>query len=186
MSMKTLLNVDQFLELPQVRDDDYNRYELWQGKLVLMEDTPPYHNWIRDQLMCRIAGFVGPTESGVALGPTGFRLDSNTLYRPDVVFWDSAHWNTIDLHKGGVSVIPQLVVEVKSPSESRVSLFRKADDYIRAGVNTAWVLLERPYEVHVVEAGKPTRVVLPGQKLEAPDLLPGFSIDPAELVPHRT
>ncbi len=74
-----------------------------------MEDTTPYHNWICDQLLCRIANSSGPKKLGVALGPTAFRLDSNTLYRPDVVFWDSAHWNTIDLHKGGVSVIPQLV-----------------------------------------------------------------------------
>jgi Uma2 family endonuclease len=184
MSVKTLLTVDQFLDLPQVRDDDYRRYELWQGELVEMGDTTPFHNWIRDLLLRRIAGAIEAAKLGVVLCETAFRLDSNTLYRPDVVFWDAAHWRTIDLHRSGVYVIPQLVVEVKSPSESRASLFRKAKDYLRSGVGTVWVFLQDPYEVHVLEAGKATRVVLPGQKLEAPGVLPGFSVDPAELLPQ--
>jgi Uma2 family endonuclease len=184
MSVKTLLTVDQFLELPQVRDDDYNRYELWQGELVQMGDTTPFHNWIRDLLHEQMRNFLRLAQLGVVLCETAVRLDSNTLYRPDLVFWDKAHWEMIDLHKSGVYVIPQLVVEVKSPSESRASLFRKANVYTRAGVNTVWVFLQNPYEVHVLEAGRPTRVVLPGQKLDAPVVLPGFSIDPSELLPR--
>ena len=39
MSVATLRTVDQFLELPQVREDDYRRYELWQGELVEMGEA---------------------------------------------------------------------------------------------------------------------------------------------------
>ena len=183
MSVKTLLTVDQFLELPQVRDDDYSRYELWQGELVEMGETTLFHNWIRDLLLRRIGNFAESAKLGVVLCESAFRLDSNTLYRPDAVFWDTARWNSMDLHGGGV-VVPQLVIEVKSPSESRASLFRKASDYLRAGVHTVWVILEKPYEIRVFEAGKQPRVVLPGQRLEAPAVLPGFSIDPSDLLPQ--
>jgi len=131
-----------------------------------------------------MGNFIEPARLGVLLCETAFRLDSNTLYRPDVVFWDRAHWSAVDLHKGGVPVIPQLVVEVKSPSESRASLFRKAKDYLRSGVQTVRVILEQPYEVHVFEAGKQPRVVLPDEKLETPAMLPGFAVDPADLLPE--
>ena len=184
MSVKTLLTVDRFLELPQVRNDDYRRYELWQGELVEMGETTLFHNWIRDLLVQRMGNFIEAARLGVVLCVTAVRLDSNTLYRPDVVFWDKAHWSQVDLHKGGVPVIPQLEVEVKSPSESRASLLRKAKDYLRSGVQVVWIVMEQPYEVHVFEAGQQPRVVLPGQKLEAPAVLPGFSLDPADLLPE--
>jgi Uma2 family endonuclease len=183
MSVKTLLTVDQFLELPQVRDDDYRRYELWQGELVEMGETIPFHNWIRDLPLRRMGNFVEAGRLGVVLCETAFRLDSNTLYRPDLAFSDTPHWESMNLRKSGGDVVPQLVVEVQSPSESRASVLRKAADYQRAGIHTTWAILENPYEVHVFEAGRKPRLVLAGQKLEAPGLLPGFSIDPSDLLP---
>src|SRR2546426_6248499 len=125
MGTKTLLTVDQFLELPQVKDDDYRRYELWQGELVEMGETIPFHNWIRDTLFLLMGSFVKAAKLGTVFCETGVRLDSHTLYRPDLVFWDAPHWAAVDLRKSGVVVIPQLVVEVQSPSESAASLFRK-------------------------------------------------------------
>jgi Uma2 family endonuclease len=183
MSVKTLLSVDQFLELPQVKDDDYRRYELWQGELVEMDDTTPFHNWICDELQAALRNFIMMAKLGVVLCETGFRLNSNTLYRPDVVFWDTKHWASVDLRRSGVDPIPQLVVEVQSPSETKASLFRKTKDYLRAGVLVVWVILEDPFEIHVFEAGQPERIVLAGARLDAQRVLPGFSIEPSELLP---
>src|SRR5580658_1655667 len=134
MGTKTLLTVDQFLQSPQVRDDDYNRYELWQGEPVLMGETIPLHNWIRDEIRALIARFAKAAKLGIALCETGIHIDSNTLYRPDVAFWDTAHWATVGLRQSGVGIIPQLVIEVESPSDATIALFRKADHYRRAGV----------------------------------------------------
>jgi len=112
------------------------------------------------------------------------RLDSNTLYRPDLAFWDAPHWESMNLRKSGGDVVPPLVVEVQSPSETRASVLRKAGKYQHAGVHTTWAILENPYEVRVFETGREPRVVLGGQRLEAPTLLPGFSIDPSDLLPQ--
>jgi Uma2 family endonuclease len=183
MGVKTLLTVDQFLELPQVQSDDYRRYELWHGELVEMGETIPFHNWIRDVLARRLANFAEAARLGVVLWETGVRLSSNMLLRPDVLFWDSAHWAAVDLRKSGVEIIPQLVVEIQSPSESKPSLLRKKDEYLRAGVNTVWIVLEDPYEVHVFETGAAGRIIHPGDRLEAPALLPSFSIEPSQMLP---
>ena len=183
MGAKTLLTIEQFLQLPQVRDDDYHHYELWQGELVRMGETIPLHNWIRDEIRLLLATFARAAKLGTALCETGIQIDSNTLYRPDVAFWDAAHWACIDLRQSGVEVIPQLVVEVESPSDANVNLFRKADHYVRAGVHTVWVVLENPFEVHVFEAGGGRRIVRAGERLEAPAVLPGFSVDPSQLLP---
>lgn len=183
MGVKTLLTVDQFLELPQVKNDDYRRYELWHGELVEMGETIPFHNWIRDMLARRMASLAEAARLGVVLTETGVRLGSNLMFRPDVVFWDATHWAAVDLRKSGVAIIPQLVVEIQSPSESKPSLFRKKEEYLRAGVHTVWVILEDPYEVHVFETGAAGRIVGAGERLEAPALLPGFSIEPSQMLP---
>jgi Uma2 family endonuclease len=186
MGVKTLLTVDQFLELPQVRDDDFHRYELWQGELVEMAGTIPFHNWIRDELLVLMRIFLMHAKLGVVLVETGVRLDSNTLYRPDVVFWDTAHWSGVNLRQSGVGVIPQLVVEVQSPSESWRSLSRKAETYIRGGVPIVWVFLEDPFEVRIFEKGRPQRTLQRDDLLEAPSVLPGFSIVPSKLLPPES
>jgi Uma2 family endonuclease len=186
MGVKTLLTVDQFLELPQVKDDDFRRYELWQGELVEMAETIPFHNWIRDELRSALRDVILPARLGVVLVETGVRLDSNTLYRPDVVFWDAQHWSAVDLERSGVDVIPQLVVEVQSPSESWRSLNRKAETYIRCGVRIVWVFLKDPFEVRVFEKGRPQRTLQGDDLLEAPSLLPGFSIVPSKLLPPES
>jgi Uma2 family endonuclease len=183
MGVKTLLTVDEFLELPQVKDDDYRRYELWHGELVEMAETIPLHNWIRDELSFRLRLFLTTAKLGVVLVETGVRLDSNTLFRPDVVFWDAQHWAAVNLRKSGVDVLPQLVVEVQSPSERRASLVRKAEDYIRAGIPVVWVFLEDPFEVLIFEAGRPQRRIGANGILEAPSILPGFSLVPSQLLP---
>jgi Uma2 family endonuclease len=89
----------------------------------------------------------------------------------------------VNLRQSGVSVIPQLAVEVQSPSESWRSLSRKAEKYIRCGVPTVWVFLEDPFEVRVFEAGRPQRTIQRDELLEAPAVLPGFSIVPSQLLP---
>jgi Uma2 family endonuclease len=185
MVTNTLLTVQQFLELPQVKEDDYRRYELWQGEVVEMGENIPFHNWIRDRILIALSNFLEKTKLGTALCETAVQLDTNTLYRPDVVFWDSEHWVSVDLRSSPVEIIPQLVVEVKSPSNSIPELFGKANYYIRSGVQMVWVVIDEPYKIHVFEANGARRVVIAGDNLEAPALLPGFSVDAAQFLPPR-
>jgi Uma2 family endonuclease len=191
MVTNTLLTVEQFLELPRVKNDDYRRYELWQGELVEMGETIPWHNWVRERILFALSIYLSRTARGVVLLETGIQFDTNTLYRPDVSFWDSQRWTSVDLRKSPVEVVPQLVVEVKSPSNSIPELFGKASHYIRSGVDTVWVVLDDPFKVHVFETTGARRMIvagenMPSEKLEAPFLLPDFSIEISELLPPHS
>ncbi len=185
MATTSLLTVAQFLELPQVKTDDYRQFELWQGEVVEMGETTYFHNWVRDEIRRILQNFLDRTKLGASTPETGIQLDAATLYRPDVVLWDAAHEALIDAAGTPVRVIPQLVVEVKSPSNSVPELFGKAHYYLRHGVHTVWVVIDEPYAIHVFEASGAHRVVHPGGKLEAPEVLPGFSADPVEFLRSR-
>jgi Uma2 family endonuclease len=181
MSTKTLMTMEQFLQLP---DEESYRYELWQGELVDVGETIFDHNWMRDELVLCLRLFVLRAKlGGEALVETGIRFDTQTLARPDLAYWDGPHLASIDRRRSPVDVIPQLLAEIVSPSNSLRRLFRNAEYFLRAGVLVVWVVDIDPFEVHVFEQGKAKRVLRPGEMLEASSVLPGFSEAVARFIP---
>src|ERR1035438_9763440 len=149
MSTKTLMTVEQFLQLP---DEESRRYELWQGELIEVGETIFSHNWIRDKLLVCISNFLMSVKlGGEVLVETGIRFDSTTLARPDLCYWDAEHLARIDPDHSPVEIVPQLLVEVVSPSNSLRTLFRNAEYYLRNGVQVVWVVDRKPFEIHVFE-----------------------------------
>ena len=53
--------------------------------------------------------------------------------------------------------------------------------YLRAGVKVIWVVYPRDCSVDVFESSGAARVLSDRDLLEAPDLLPGFSVPVSEL-----
>ena len=185
MGTKTLMTVEQFLELPPEQQDGY---ELINGERVLREEmigvarTTFAHNWLRDTLVGEIRNFAKPRGLGIPSAEPWLQLTSNETCFADGAFWDSAHVAQIDWRKGPIVVVPQLAFEVASPSNSFPELLKKARFYQQNGVHTVWVINDDPFEIHVFE-GKDRFVVRPGENLQAPVVLPGFSLAASELVP---
>jgi Uma2 family endonuclease len=183
MGTKTLITMEQFLQLP---DEESYRYELWQGELVDVGETIYDHNWTSDQLVMCIKLFVRAARlGGDAAAETGIQFDTNTLVRPDLSYWDAEHLSSIDRRRSPVQVIPQLLAEILSPSNSLKELFADAEYFLRAGVLVVWIVNPDPFEVHVFEKGRAKRVLHPGDLLEAPSVLPGFSEKVSRFVPPR-
>jgi hypothetical protein len=162
-------------------------YELINGERVLREEmigvarTTFAHNWLRDTLVGEIRNFAKPRGMGVASAEPWLQLNSKQTCFADGAFWDSAHVAQIDWRKGPIVVAPQLAFEVASPSHSFPELLKKARFYQQNGVPTVWVVNDDPLEIHVFE-GKDRYVVRAGEKLEAPVVLPGFSLAASELL----
>jgi len=181
MGTKTLMTIEQFLQLP---DEESRRYELWQGELVDEAEHIFDHNWIRDTLVCCVKRFLAAgNRGGEALGETGIQFDSSTLARPDLSYWDAQHLARIDRKRSPVDVVPQLVAEIVSPSNSLPRLFWNAEYFLRSGVQVVWIVDFDPFEIHLFEKGQAKRVLRPGERFEAPTVLPGFSEDVSRFVP---
>jgi Uma2 family endonuclease len=183
MATKTLLTVEQFMQLPDDEDRPIRR-ELEQGELVELPSPTLLHNRICGKFFVSLTLFAEKKKLGTVVSQTSVRIDSNTVYIPDVVFWDARHAASMDNDEWLMQIVPQLTVEVASPSNSFPRMLRKARDYRRAGVHTVWVVNADPFEIHVFDPG-PRRVITAGQTLEAPDILPGFSIDPSLFLPNN-
>ena len=117
----TLMTVQQFLELP---DEELRRHELWQGELIEVGETIFAHNWIRETLRFGIKQFLlARNLGGEVLVETAIQFDSNTLARPDLAYWDAQHLAGINWNHSPLEIVPQLLAEVVSPSNSCARFF---------------------------------------------------------------
>ena len=61
---------------------------------------------------------------------------------------------------------------------------RKVKQYFAAGCHTVWIVYPDRKEVNVLEASGADRLLTAADTIEAPELLPGFSVPVAEFFPE--
>jgi Uma2 family endonuclease len=175
MATKTLLTVEQFEQLP----DDGTRHELDEGELVAMPSPFGQHGQIQGEMCFMLKNFIRPRSLGLVFVETGFRLSRDTVRAPDVSFVRSERAKALDL-KRRFECAPDLAIEIISPSETATEIAHKVRQYLQAGA-AVWVVYPDDRTVHVFETSKNARVLEPDDLLEAPSLLPGFSVHVSEL-----
>lgn len=169
-----LVTADELLEL----SSRGFRGELIRG--VLCEAMPPglEHGEIAVAFGAELRAFVKPRRIGrVAVGDPGIKVESDpdTVRAPDVAFISASRLPLDQRIPGYSEVMPDLVVEVKSPGDGRWTLYDKAQMWLRHGVRLVWLVYpeERTVEAHHAEQG----VVVYGddEELDGMDVLPGFT-----------
>jgi Uma2 family endonuclease len=78
-------------------------------------------------------------------------------------------------------VSPDLAVEVRSPSNTRIRIADKVAAYLAGGARLVWVLDARRTQVRVHRADGTTTTLGVQDLLTGEDLLPGFSVQVREL-----
>ena len=169
-----LVTADELLEL----SSKGFRGELIRG--VLCEAMPPglEHGEIATAFGAELRGFAKPRRLGrVAVGDPGIKIerDPDTVRAPDIAFFSASRLPLDQRNPGYAEVIPELVVEVKSPRDSREQLYDKAQMWLRHGVRLVWLVYpeERTVEAHHAEQG--VAVYGDDDELDGMDVLPGFT-----------
>ena len=176
MSHKTLLTADELELMP---DDDSVRTELDEGELITMPPTALDHGYHETEFARILSAYVKKHRLGrVYCGDSGFRLSHDTVRAPDVAFVRQER--IAALGKGFAKGAPDLAVEIFSPSDSVPQLMRKVKQYFAAGCHTVWIVYPETREIHVLELGGSDRLLRAEDLIEAPELLPGFSVPVAE------
>jgi Uma2 family endonuclease len=178
MSTKTLLTADELERMP---DDDSVQTELDEGELITMPPAGEDHGYYGVEIAALLRNYVKQHKLGrVYAADTGFRLRSDTVRAPDVAFVRRERVESIR-SKGFAKGVPDLAVEIFSPSDNVRQLMRKVKQYFAAGCHTVWIVYPERREVNVLEASGADRLLTVSDTLEAPDLLPGFSLSVAAL-----
>jgi Uma2 family endonuclease len=155
--------------------------ELIDGTLV-EKAMGSYESLIGGYLISLLWAFVRPKGLGIVLAPDGmFRLFDGNIRMPDVSFIPKTQFPN-GLPKGPIwNIVPSLVVEVLSASNTKKEIDRKRGEFFAQGVSLIWVIDPVPRTVAVFEAGHPTEGKIAADSLDGGNALPGFSVQLADL-----
>jgi Uma2 family endonuclease len=174
MGVKTLMSVEDF---DRLEEPDELSYELDEGELVVMTKPRPLHNRIALRLTREIMKYLETHPVGEVFSSDNlFVLGPATKRAPDVSFLRAERASQIDPN-ADIPGAPDLAVEVLSPNDTVSAVRRKIRQYFAAGAQSVWVVYPETREVEIwCEAARPQVVLQETDLLEAPDLLPGFSL----------
>ncbi len=127
--------------------------------------------YLRDRNLGHLSGAQGP-----------IKLKLNLVRIPDVAFirWDSVDDTDTITDPDGPSLeaVPDLVIEVLSPSNTKAEMAIKLAEYARAGVPLVWYVDPKKKVVTVYPEGKTTEGKVFGVDgiLDGGSALPGFAL----------
>lgn len=169
MATKTLITEEQFAALP---DEEAGHHELVEGELVPLPTGSLQHNDVRDGLTTRLRLFVREHDLGVAVTETACRTLRGTIRVPDVSVYSHARLAGVDRKRVPLPLVPDIAVEVLSPSELALEVHRKVEEYLAAGCQEVWLLDTENRLIDVCTVAG-VRRLRPDDTPES-DLLPGF------------
>jgi Uma2 family endonuclease len=183
MSVAQQMTADEFLRLPE---GWYPRgTQLIDGEVVT-SDPLPLHQYVLADVYCALFGWTRaePGRGRVTLS-LDVRLDTRDVYLPDVMWY--AEGRAPGRDGGRPSPIPDIAVEVRSPSTWRRDRTVKRPVYEQQGLPVLWLVDTVAQRVLVFRRSGPDVLrfdvelaVERGESLTSP-LLPGFALALAEL-----
>ena len=161
-----------------------------KGELIrgVLHETMPAgmkHGEVVAALLAMLWMHIRPGRLGRVFGSdTGVILETNpdTVREPDVAFV-SAEKLPLDVEISGYCpVSPDLVVEIKSPSDSEQEVDDKATMWLSHGVRTALVINPETGTIRVRKPNLPAVTLTMGDNLDVGEVLPGFSCSVREIL----
>lgn len=168
-----LITADELLMMAK----DGNRYELVRGILIKKMPTGDPHGTVAVLTAHYLTQYALSNRYGqTRVGEPGYRLerDPDTVRAPDVV-WFSPNNLPPAGTRGFPETVPDLAVEVKSPSNSNPEMAAKAQMWLCYGSRMVLTLDPQTETVIVYRPNAEPVVLTVDDTLEGGDVLPGFS-----------
>jgi Uma2 family endonuclease len=172
---QTLLTAEQFAQRP----DPGHPEELIRGRIVAMPPPRPRHGYICNKVGRIFGNFVEERQLGwVFNNDTGVITERSpdTVRGADVAFYSYARLPQGDLPDHYPEVAPDLIVEVRSPSDRWPKVMVKVAEYLVAGVSIVVVLDDDRKTAHVFGADGTNRMLGIEEELTLPELLGDFRV----------
>ena len=157
---------------------------LIEGALITM--TPP--NWTHGRVTSRVdrrlGQFVEQHGLGeVLVGDSGVLLerDPDTVLGADVCFIAHDRLPPRPWPDGFPAIVPDLVVEVRSPNDRAGQVREKTRRWLAAGVQVVWNVDPKTETIEVCRSGVAPHVLHAGDTLDAEPVLPGFAVPVRDL-----
>jgi Uma2 family endonuclease len=162
-------------------------YEVVDGRIVEKPPMGAFEVEIASILQDWLGPFARSNRLGRAVTEMLFRIDParGLERRPDLAFVSHGRWplERRAPRESAWEVVPDLAVEVISPTNSANEVQDKLRDYFKAGVRQVWVVYPLHGLVQVHESPTTLRIFRAeaGDTLDGGDVVPGFRLPLATL-----
>ena len=174
-------SIDDVWELVHQADHDDKHFELIDGELFEMSPPGVLHGRLAIGLGHHIYSFVSERGLGIVTVETGHHPpgDRSTLLAPDVAF---THRERLPqpIPEKYMPLMPDLAVEIVSPSDSIRQVHKKAALYLRHGTQRVWIVMPAKKGVEVCSAaqgGMKREFIGQDGILSGEPVLPGFTLE---------
>ncbi len=142
-----------------------------------------YESRVATVLARSLDDFAEAHRLGFVIGEGGMlRVEPRQVRLPDVAFFSWEHFPEQVLPEGQIlDQVPDLAVEVLSPSNTRAEMDRKRREYFLGGCRLVWEIDPQKRLARVYTAPDESKVVREKGKLTGGDVLPGFEMPLAQL-----
>ena len=154
------------------------RGELIRGVLCKTMSVGQEHGEIVVKLIARLWMFVDPQKLGrLVASDSGVWLehDPDTVREPDIAFFSAEKIPPGIRVTGYSEAVPDLVVEVRSPSDSMREVHDKARMWLSYGVRLVWVIHPDTRTVDVHHQEHSVSTLTENDTLDGIEVLPGFA-----------
>lgn len=168
------MSVDEFLKL---HGGELN-IDLIDGQIVRYPMPGAEHGRVCMNAAYEVESFARQSKLGRAFSNDTFvRIRDGTLRGADVCYWSYARLPRESLiPEGVIEIPPDLVIEVRSPSDLWTDAMGKMLDYIRTGVPVVVILDPKTDSASVFRSGDRQDTFEKDEALTIPDVLPGFAV----------
>src|SRR5262249_42266571 len=172
---EALLTAEQYARRPDLGYPE----ELVRGRIVARPMPKPRHGYLCNKAGRIFGNFVDEHGRGWVLNnDSGVITERNpdTVRGADVAYYSYERLPPGDLPDDYPNVAPELVIEVRSPSDRWPQVLAKVAEYLGAGVSIVVVLDDNRRSAHVFGADGMHRMLGPDDELTLPELLGDFRV----------
>ena len=171
MKTKGHATIDDLYNVPE----DGQKYELVDGEIVV-SPAGVRHSQIAVQIGYLLKRFLEDSPLGIVCGAdVGIILPNGNLRSPDVSFIKNEKLPGGKAPETFGEIIPDLVVEVLSPSDNMRQVADKIGEFLECGVPLVWLVDPKARTVTVYRSLTDTRQLAGDDAIDAAPVLPGFT-----------
>lgn len=175
-TITSLLTAEEYMALP---DEFDGPTELVKGVLVTMPPPWPRHGELCARISYLIQRYLEDHPTGRVLTNDSSMIterNPDSVRGPDVSYYSFARAPKGPLPRVLLPVPPELVFEVRSPSDRWSELHAKVAEYLNVGVQIVCVVDDNTRSVHVYFPDREPQVLAGENQLALPGVLDDFQV----------
>lgn len=177
------LTDEQFEEL--CRNNRDMKFEMSaKGELIIVAPTSPESGWKNSDLNLQVGTWSKEDGTGIVFdSSTIFTFPNEAKRSPDVSWMSKERWEKVSTaeRRKFSRVVPEFVIELRSPTDSLIATQEKMEEYIENGVSLGWLIDPINETVHIYRENGEVEILKNAEKVSGENVLPGFELNVREI-----